>query len=73
MTIEAHQERIAIEHAAVFNEWVKRYATNPREFGSLLNEDGQPFDDYGENCAAYFKQLYTELFPHDRPTNLTIP
>jgi len=70
MTIEAHQERIAIEHAAVFNEWVKRFATNPKEFTALLDPDGKPFNDYGANCAAYFRQLYSELYPHDR-TNRT--
>lgn len=47
--------------AAVFNEWVKRYADNPNEFGDILNSDGRPFTDYGEQAAAYFAKLSLEM------------
>jgi hypothetical protein len=48
--------------AAVFDEWAKRYAENPDEFGSILDDDGKPVEDYGLRCAIYFDQLVSELF-----------
>lgn len=47
--------------AAILNEWVRRFADNPEEFGELLQADGRPFDDYGSNGAAYFEFLRKEL------------
>lgn len=47
--------------AAIFNEWARRYADNPAEFGGVLDEEGRPFKDYGESCAAYFERLDAEL------------
>lgn len=54
--------KISIEHSAkVFNEWVRRYSENPKEFSELLDANGKPFSDYGENAAAYFEKLAIEL------------
>jgi hypothetical protein len=56
---------MTLEHqylAAVFDEWAKRYAENPDEFGSILDDDGKPVEDYGLRCAIYFDQLVSELF-----------
>ena len=47
--------------AKIFNEWAKRYSENPDEFDDILDEDGNPVSDYGENCALYFEQLANEL------------
>jgi hypothetical protein len=47
--------------ARVFNEWARRYADNPAEFGEQLDGDGKPFDDYGDACAAYFARLADEM------------
>jgi hypothetical protein len=56
---------MTLEHqylAAVFDEWAKRYAENPDEFGSILDDGGKPVEDYGLRCAIYFDQLVGELF-----------
>lgn len=50
-------ERLAI----IFNEWALRYSKNPEEFGEILNEDGKPVEDYGEQCAIYFCEIANEL------------
>ncbi len=47
--------------AAVFNEWAKRYADDPDEFGEILGDDGKPVTDYGERCALYFERLASEM------------
>lgn len=47
--------------ARVFNEWARRYADNPAEFGEQLDGDGRPFPDYGDACAAYFAKLADEV------------
>lgn len=49
--------------AAVFNTWAERYADNPAAFDDILDEDGIPYEDYGDRCAAYFEQLAAELYP----------
>ena len=49
--------------ATVFNEWAKRYADDPEAFGPILDEQGRPVEDYGENCAHYFEKLADELMP----------
>lgn len=41
----------------LFNEWVKQYAENPDEFGELLDENGNPYPDYGSECVAFLKKL----------------
>ena len=56
---------MTLEHqylAAVFDEWAKRYAENPDEFGAILDDDGKPVEDYGLRCAIYFDHLVSELF-----------
>lgn len=45
----------------IFNEWAKRYAENPDEFDSVLDEDGRPVLDYGARASVYFWKLYNEL------------
>lgn len=45
----------------IFNEWAKRYAENPTEFGNILDEDGKPVEDYGDKCAIYFEKLAIEM------------
>lgn len=54
---EVTERRMAI----VFNEWVKRYAESPSEWGQILKPDGTPFEDYGEQATAYFFKLAAEL------------
>lgn len=47
--------------AAVFNEWAKRYADDPDQFGPILDTDGRPIEDYGARCAAYFMQVAVSI------------
>ena len=54
---------------AIFNEWARRYAENPDDFGAILDADGKPVDDYGQQCALYFEKIADEmdaagLLPH---------
>ena len=46
---------------AIFNEWARRYAENPDDFRSILDEDGNPVADYGECCARYFEKIAAEM------------
>lgn len=46
---------------AIFNEWARRYAENPDEFGGILGTDGKPVDDYGRCCTLYFEQIAHEM------------
>lgn len=53
---------VSLHHlAAGFNEWARRWADNPNEFGAILGDDGRPLVDYGERCAAYLGWLLVEL------------
>lgn len=54
---EVLQARLAL----IFNEWAKRYAAAPEEFGPILDEIGQPVTDYGESCAIYFGKIAKEM------------
>lgn len=47
--------------AALFNEWARRYAENPSEFLEIIDENGNPVKDYGENCVVYLQKLQEEL------------
>lgn len=47
--------------AAIFNEWAKRYADDPSQFGEILWPDGRPVTDYGDCCAAYFNKIADEM------------
>jgi hypothetical protein len=47
--------------AGIFNEWNKRYAENPDNFGDTLDKNGNPIEDYGERCAVYFTRIAAEL------------
>jgi len=44
--------------AALFNEWARRY---PSEFSEIIDENGNPVKDYGENCVVYLQKLQEEL------------
>jgi hypothetical protein len=46
---------------AIFNEWARRYAENPDEFGAILDADGKPVEDYGLCCALYFEKIADEM------------
>ena len=53
---------VSLHHlAAGFNEWARRWADSPSEFGEILGNDGRPLVDYGERCAAYLSWLLVEL------------
>ncbi len=45
----------------IFNEWASRYAKNPEEFGEILDEEGNPVEDYGKQCAIYFLEITEEF------------
>ena len=47
--------------AVIFDEWAKRYANNPEAFSTVLDSAGNPIEDYGRACAAYFVQIEKEL------------
>jgi hypothetical protein len=47
--------------AKIFNEWAKRYSEAPDSFSNILDDDGRPVEDYGENCATYFRRLADEM------------
>lgn len=47
--------------AAIFNEWARRYAENPDEFGSVLDENGYVAKNYGQACALYYMQIARDL------------
>ena len=61
--------------AAIFNEWARRYAENPNEFSPVLDADGNPVADYGQNCAIYFDQITAQIAadlpPRDPAINQT--
>ena len=47
--------------SAIFNEWAKRYAEDPGLFSEILDENGVPIDDYGEECAIYFTSIEKDM------------
>ena len=47
--------------ATIFNVWAFRYAADPTEFESVLDEKGDVIQDYGKKCAIYFEKLAAEL------------
>ena len=47
--------------AAIFNEWARRYAENPDDFGEILDADGKPVEDYGQRSALYFEKIADEM------------
>ena len=47
--------------ALVFNEWAARYAKDPESFGPILDADGNPVEDYGEQCAECFDRIAREM------------
>lgn len=50
-------ERLTI----IFNEWALRYSENPDEFGEILDDEGKPVEDYGQQCARYFCEIAADL------------
>lgn len=47
--------------AAIFNEWMERYARHPEQFGDILDSDGKLVTDYGERCARFFCLVAKEM------------
>lgn len=47
--------------AAIFNEWARRYAENPDDFGEIIDADGKPVEDYGQRSALYFEKIADEM------------
>lgn len=47
--------------AMIFNEWAARYAADPESFGPILDESGNPVEDYGVNCSFYFNQIADDM------------
>lgn len=47
--------------ALIFNEWARRYAENPDEFGAILDADRKPVEDYGQRCAIYFTEIAKDM------------
>lgn len=45
----------------IFDEWARRYSVDPNEWPSILDENGQPIKEYGEQCAAYFTEIAKEM------------
>ena len=45
----------------IFNEWALRYASNPDNFGAILDDAGLPITDYGQQCTFYFEEIADEL------------
>jgi hypothetical protein len=50
-----------LKYERAFNEWVKRYAENPEDFGEILDENGEAVKDYGYVSARYFNEIMEEL------------
>lgn len=57
LTMNTTQQRMA----AIFNEWARRYAENPDDFGEILDADGKPVDDYGQRSALCFEKIADEM------------
>lgn len=47
--------------SAIFNEWARRFAESPSDFGPILDADGKPVEDYGDSCALYFEKIEGEM------------
>jgi hypothetical protein len=45
----------------IFNEWARRYAENPDDWSEILDDDGNPFDDYGESAMRIFTKITKEM------------
>ncbi len=45
----------------IFNEWAFRYAEDPDSFDQILDEQGNPVEDYGDRCAFYFTTIADEM------------
>jgi hypothetical protein len=45
----------------IFNEWARRYAENPDDWSEILDDDGNPFDDYGESAMRTFTKIAKEM------------
>ena len=56
-TMNTTQQRMA----AIFNEWARRYAENPDDFGEIIDADGKPVEDYGQRSALYFEKIADEM------------
>lgn len=57
---------------AVFNEWARQYAENPSVWLSVLDENGKPYDDYGEKCTAMYCKISDEIAPDKNPVMVSM-
>ncbi len=55
--MNTRQERLA----AVFNEWARQYATDPKSFAEILDSEGKAVENYGERAAIMFDQVSMEV------------
>lgn len=51
------KERLTI----IFNAWNKKYAQDPGKYTSTLDENGVPYEGYGESAASDFLEIEKEL------------
>jgi len=49
------------EIAAIFRLWAHEYSENPDKYTEILDENGQPYEDYGDSAAAEFERLAKSL------------
>lgn len=59
--MDEQREIILRRMAATFDEWARRYAENPSNFDSVLDDKGNIVPSYGMRCAIYFDALAREL------------
>jgi hypothetical protein len=45
----------------IFNEWARRYAEKPDDWSEILDEEGKPFNDYGESAMRTFCKIAKEM------------
>ena len=46
---------------AIFNEWMRLYAEEPDAYAALLDEEGNPDPDYGEDATRTFKLIEASM------------
>ena len=60
--MQTETQSVTIQRMSIiFNEWARRFAENPSDFGSVLDSNGVQVEDYGDRSAIYFNQIATEL------------
>jgi hypothetical protein len=46
---------------AIFEEWARQYAEDPGAFDGVLDDDGNPVWNYGQQAAQTFLAIKEEL------------